>query len=238
MNSVPTIVGHRLCKSYGTGAARIEVLRELSVEIFPGELTLCTGPSGSGKSTLLAALSGLLIPDAGHASLLGRDLGALGERARDDFRLAHCGFVFQGFNLFPALTALEQVLLPLKFMGLASADARARATAALAAVGLAERGHLPPTALSGGEKQRTAIARALVKSPRLLFADEPTSALDGTNGRIVIDLLHRIARERGATVLCVTHDPRLQTHADRIIHLEDGRIVSDTRPAAPALSLP
>lgn len=229
MSAAPSISGLALRKSYGTGAARIEVLRELSVEIFPGELTLCTGPSGSGKSTLLAALSGLLTPDAGTATLLGQDLGALGERARDDFRLAHCGFVFQGFNLFPALTALEQVLLPLKFMGLAAAEARARAAAALAAVGLAERAHLRPTALSGGEKQRTAIARALVKDPQLLFADEPTSALDGTNGRIVIDLLHRIARERGATVLCVTHDPRLQAHADRIIHLEDGRIVSDTR---------
>jgi putative ABC transport system ATP-binding protein len=113
-----------------------------------------------------------------------------------------------------------------------SSDTRARATAALADVGLAERGHLRPTALSGGEKQRTAIARALVKSPQLLFADEPTSALDGTNGRIVIDLLHHIARERGATVLCVTHDPRLHAHADRIIHLEDGRIVSDLRRSA------
>jgi len=235
MPAAPTISGHALRKAYGTGAARIEVLRELSVEIFPGELTLCTGPSGSGKSTLLAALSGLLTPDAGTATLLGRDLGALGERARDDFRLNHCGFVFQGFNLFPALTALEQVLLPLKFMGIAAAAARTRAAAALAAVGLADRAHLMPTALSGGEKQRTALARALVKDPQLLFADEPTSALDSTNGRIVIDLLHRIARERGATVLCVTHDPRLHAHADRILRLEDGRIVSDTRPSVSAL---
>lgn len=230
MDSAPTIVGHRLAKSYGTGAARIEVLRELAVEIFPGELTLCTGPSGSGKSTLLAALSGLLTPDAGHASILGHDLGALNERSRDAFRLDHCGFIFQGFNLFPALTAFEQVLLPLTFMRVSSSDARSRATAALTDVGLAERGHLLPTALSGGEKQRTAIARALVKHPQLLFADEPTSALDGTNGRIVIDLLHHIARERGATVLCVTHDPRLHAHADRIIHLEDGRILRDSRP--------
>ena len=237
MSAAPTISGRALRKAYGAGAARIEVLRDLSVEIFPGELTLCTGPSGSGKSTLLAALSGLLRPDAGTATLLGRDLGALGERARDDFRLAHCGFVFQGFNLFPALTAFEQVLLPLKFMGVAAAAARTRAAAALDAVGLADRAHLMPTALSGGEKQRTAIARALVKDPQLLFADEPTSALDGANGRIVIDLLHHIARERGATVLCVTHDPRLQSHADRIIHLEDGRIVADTRPPLPALAV-
>lgn len=230
MSASPTIIGRRLGKSYGTGAGRIEVLRDLSVEIFPGELTLCTGPSGSGKSTLLAALSGLLTPDAGHASLLGRDLGVRDERTRDAFRLDHCGFIFQGFNLFPALTAFEQVLLPLTFMRVPVATARARALAALADVGLAERSHLRPTALSGGEKQRTAIARALVKNPQLLFADEPTSALDGTNGRIVIDLLHRIARERGATVLCVTHDPRLHAHADRILHLEDGRILRDSRP--------
>ena len=223
MSSAPTIIGRRLGKSYGLGASRIEVLRDLSVEIFPGELTLCTGPSGSGKSTLLAALSGLLAPDAGH------DLGALNERARDAFRLDHCGFIFQGFNLFPALTAFEQVLLPLTFMRVRAAEARTRALTALVAVGLAERSHLRPTALSGGEKQRTAIARALVKNPQLVFADEPTSALDGTNGRLVIDLLHHIARERGATVLCVTHDPRLHAHADRIIHLEDGHIVSDVR---------
>jgi putative ABC transport system ATP-binding protein len=229
MNSAATIIGQNLAKSYGTGASQIEVLRALSVEIFPGELTLCTGPSGSGKSTLLAALSGLLAPDSGHASLLGQNMGTLNERTRDAFRLDHCGFIFQGFNLFPALTAFEQVLLPLTFMRVRAAEARTRALAALADVGLAERSHLHPTALSGGEKQRTAIARALVKNPQLVFADEPTSALDGANGRIVIDLLHHIARARGATVLCVTHDPRLHAHADRILHLEDGHIISDVR---------
>jgi len=230
MSVAPTLSATALHKSYGAGAARIEVLRNLSVEIFPGELTLCTGPSGSGKSTLLAALSGLLTPDAGAVTLLGEDILNRTERDRDAFRLAHCGFIFQGFNLFPALTAFEQVLLPLKFMAVPVAAARERAHEALAAVGLAHRAHLRPTALSGGEKQRTAIARALAKQPQLLFADEPTSSLDGANGRIVIDLLHRIARERGATVLCVTHDPRLHAHADRIIHLEDGRILRDSRP--------
>jgi putative ABC transport system ATP-binding protein len=231
--ATPSLSATRLRKAYGTGAARIDVLRELSVDVFPGELTLCTGPSGSGKSTLLAALSGLLTPDAGGVTLLGEDFLRRDERERDAFRLAHCGFIFQGFNLFPALTAFEQVLLPLKFMAVPAAAARARAQEALAAVGLADRAHLRPTALSGGEKQRTAIARALAKQPQLLFADEPTSALDGTNGRIVVDLLHRIARERGATVLCVTHDPRLHEHADRIIHLEDGRILRDSRPPRP-----
>ncbi len=230
--AAPTLAAAALRKGYGTGATRIEVLRDLSVEVFPGELTLCTGPSGSGKSTLLAALSGLLTPDAGAITLLGEEIFHRPERARDAFRLAHCGFIFQGFNLFPALTAFEQVLLPLKYMAVRSAVARTRAHDALAAVGLAGRAHLRPDALSGGEKQRTAIARALAKQPQLLFADEPTSALDGANGRIVVDLLHRIARERGATVLCVTHDPRLHDHADRILHLEDGRILRDSRPAA------
>lgn len=224
-----TIESEGITKSYGPANNRIQVLKNLSLSVHPGELTLCVGPSGSGKSTLVSALSGLLSPDTGRVRLLGEDLWAMTDHERDEFRLRNCGFVFQGFNLFAALTALENVLLPLSFMGIPAAEARERANVALEEVGLAARGHLLPAALSGGEKQRTAIARALVKDPQLLFADEPTSALDGTNGRIVIDLLHRIARERGATVLCVTHDPRLQAHADRIIHLEDGRIVSDTR---------
>lgn len=232
MSAAPVISAHLISKAYGAGAARIDVLRDLSLGIYSGELTLCTGPSGSGKSTLLAALSGLLTPDTGTVALLGRGLGVLDERTRDAFRLAHCGFIFQGFNLFPALTAFEQVLLPLKFMGASASDARRRALDALDAVGLTARAHLRPGALSGGEKQRTAIARAIVKEPRLLFADEPTSSLDAHNGRIVIAILHRFARERGSAVFCVTHDPRLHDHADRILHLEDGRIIHDTRPSS------
>jgi len=219
-----------LVKSYGPTNNRIHVLRDLSVLIHAGELTLCVGPSGSGKSTLLAALSGLIRPDAGEVTLLGENLWTLSENRRDRFRLEHCGFVFQGFNLFPGLTALENVLLPLHFLGLAPAEARRRACDALAEVGLANQAHLTPAALSGGEKQRTAIARAITRNPRIIFADEPTSALDRHNGQIVIDILHRFARTHGTAVIGVTHDPRLLVHADRMIQLEDGCIQHDGPP--------
>lgn len=225
----PTIHAEKISKSYGAAAVKVDVLKCLSVEIGAGELTLFVGPSGSGKSTLIAALSGLLRPDAGRVTVLGQDLWTLSEGARDRFRLEHCGFIFQTFNLFSSLTALENVIVPLRFMGIAPAEARRRATAVLAEVGLAGRSHLQPAALSGGENQRTAIARAIVKEPQIIFADEPTSALDSHNGQTVIDILHHLARTRDATIIGVTHDPRLISHADRVIHLEDGLILDDTR---------
>lgn len=226
------LVADAVEKSFGSGRARTQVLRGLSIEIEAGELSLVSGPSGCGKSTLLAILSGLLRPDGGRALALGRDLGRLQSHELERFRLLHTGFVFQGFNLFPALNALEQVALPLGYLGFSTSEARARATSALDEVGLAHRLRLRPRELSGGEKQRVAIARALAKEPKLLFADEPTSALDAANGQIVIDTLHRIARTHGATVLCVSHDPRLVAHADRVLTMEDGKILTDTRPAA------
>ncbi|NCT68380.1 MAG: ABC transporter ATP-binding protein [Rhodanobacteraceae bacterium] len=229
------LIADSLSKSFVTGTVRTDVLRNLSVEIAAAELTLVSGPSGCGKSTLLAILSGLLRPDAGRVIALGQDLGRLKPVELDRFRLLHTGFVFQGFNLFPALDAVEQVALPLGYLGLSDAAARERARDALAEVGLASRMHLKPAALSGGEKQRVAIARALAKEPQLLFADEPTSALDAANGQIVIDTLHRIARAHRATVLCVSHDPRLIAHADRVLAMEDGRILSDRRPALVAV---
>ena len=227
------LVADALSKSFVTGAVRTDVLRSLSIEVAAGELTLVSGPSGCGKSTLLAILSGLLRPDEGRAFALGQDLARLRPVELERFRLQHTGFVFQGFNLFPALNALEQVMLPLGYLGFDDARARRRASDALEEVGLASRMQLKPAELSGGEKQRVAIARALAKEPQLLFADEPTSALDAANGQIVIDTLHRIARTHGATVLCVSHDPRLTAHADRVLAMEDGKILSDHRPAAP-----
>jgi putative ABC transport system ATP-binding protein len=224
------LVADSLSKAFVTGAVRTDVLRGLSVEIAKGELTLVSGPSGCGKSTLLAILSGLLRPDAGRAFALGEDLALLKPQELERFRLRHTGFVFQGFNLFPALNALEQVALPLGYLGLSNARAFERARAALDEVGLASRMQLRPAELSGGEKQRVAIARALAKEPQLLFADEPTSALDAANGQIVIDILRDIARTHGATVLCVSHDQRLIAHADRVLAMEDGRILSDYRP--------
>jgi len=229
MTRSPSITAHRIARGFGAGKTRIDVIRDISLTIYPGELTLIVGPSGSGKSTLLALLSGLLRPDAGTVTALEQDIWALPDRAIDRFRLTHCGFIFQGFNLFPALTALEQVLLPMNYLATPRATAHKQALAALTEVGLNERILLRPVELSGGEKQRVAIARAIVKAPKLLFADEPTSALDSKNGQIVIDILHRIARGHGATVLGVTHDPRLLKHADRVLYLEDGQILRDER---------
>jgi putative ABC transport system ATP-binding protein len=232
----PTLQSCGISKAFTTGKVRSQVVRDSSMSVWPGELTLVVGPSGSGKSTMLSMLSGLLRPDTGKVHALKTDLWTLTERELDRFRLLHCGFVFQGFNLFNALTALGNVILPLQHLGVRGREAERRAQRALDEVGLSSRSHLRPAELSGGEKQRVAIARALVKEPALVFADEPTSALDKTNGQIVVDLLRRIATGHGATVLGVTHDPRLLSHADRVIHLEDGVVVRDERTSSPAPS--
>ena len=219
-----------IIKRYKSGRSMIEVLKNVDIDAKHGDLTMIMGPSGSGKSTLIAALSGLLRPDEGSVAALDEsDLWKLSSGKIDKFRLEHCGFIFQGFNLFPSLSALQQVTTVLKYQGLSSDAAKARAKMALEEVGLGHRLNLRPAALSGGEKQRVAIARALAKDPKILFADEPTSALDGENGQIVIRLLRRAATEHGAAVICVTHDPRLEAWADRVIQIEDGVIISDQR---------
>jgi putative ABC transport system ATP-binding protein len=230
--ATPTAALHasHVSKSFASGRVQSTVLHDLTIDMRAGELTLISGPSGCGKSTLLAILSGLQRPDAGRVTALGQDLGLLDLRALENFRLQHTGFVFQGFNLFPALNALEQVELPLSYLGLSRPEAQRRAMQSLEEVGMGPRMRLRPSELSGGEKQRVAIARALAKEPELLFADEPTSALDAANGQIVIDILHRIARSHGTTVLCVSHDPRLVGHADRVLAMEDGRILTDSTP--------
>jgi putative ABC transport system ATP-binding protein len=231
-HSGASIVASGLVHAYGKGAARTPVLQQLSLRFRPRELTLIVGASGSGKSTLLAVLSGLTRPESGTVQLLDTPIWSLSKRELERFRFAHCAYVFQNFNLFPALTALEQVALPLDFAGIRPAMAAQRAADALAEVGLGERLLLRPAQLSGGEKQRVAIARALVGSPKLIFADEPTSALDTANSEIVIALLQRIAGTHGATVVTVTHDPRLTRHAGRIIRLLDGAVVEDSLPCA------
>ena len=229
----PSLEAVRLCKTFLTGVVQVQVLQGLSVALYPGELSLISGPSGCGKSTLLSLMSGLQSPDSGQAMALGQDLGRMDLRALEKFRLRYTGFVFQGFNLFPALTALEQVQLPLGYMGLDGRETLRRAKVALDEVGLSHRSHMRPAQLSGGEKQRVAIARAMAKEPQLLFADEPTSALDAESGQRVIDILHRAARNHGTTVLCVSHDPRLVHHADRVLGMEDGAIRSDWRQTSP-----
>ena len=234
--AAPAIDARAIAKSYTVGHVRTQILFNVSVTVTPGELTLVAGPSGCGKSTLLAILSGLTQPDQGEVHTLGEPIWEMKANVRDAFRLAHTGFVFQGFNLFNALTAEEQVAYVLQCMKVKPAEAMQRARTALDAVGLGARMHLRPLELSGGEKQRVAIARALAKQPRLLFADEPTSALDSHNGHAVIALLRDIAHNQGAAVLCVTHDPRLLGFADRIIHMEDGRIIGDERPDSRSLA--
>ncbi|MET0274342.1 MAG: ABC transporter ATP-binding protein [Phenylobacterium sp.] len=234
MSSNQTAIrAHGVYKRFKTGRTHIEVLKRVDFDANHGEVTMVMGPSGSGKSTLVAALSGLLKPDEGKITALDQDIWGLRSGKLDRFRLDHCGFIFQGFNLFSALTALQQVAIILKYQGYSKSEAREKAANALMEVGLETRMNQRPSELSGGEKQRVAIARALAKDPRLLFADEPTSALDGENGQIVIKLLQRAAKQYGAAVVCVTHDPRLEAYADRVIHLEDGRILDDRR-AAPA----
>ncbi len=230
-----------IVKRFKTGKTFVEVLKGVDFDARHGDVTMVMGPSGSGKSTLVAALSGLLEPDEGKVTALGASsLWDLSSGRIDKFRLDHCGFIFQGFNLFPALTAKQQVMTALKYQGASRSEAERRAETALAEVGLSNKMNQRPSELSGGEKQRVAIARALAKNPDLLFADEPTSALDGENGQIVIRLLRRAATEHGAAVICVTHDPRLEAYADRVIHIEDGKILDDVRrtpdPNPPSLS--
>jgi putative ABC transport system ATP-binding protein len=225
-----------LSKAYRIGKIRQVVLKNVDFTAYHGQVTMVMGPSGSGKSTLIAALSGLMRPDEGEVLALGESLWKKSDGRIDRFRLDHCGFIFQGFNLFPALDATEQVVQVLKYCGVGKRESWTRATAALKAVGLGQRLRQLPAELSGGEKQRVAIARALAKSPALIFADEPTSALDSANGKVVIELLHHAARERDAAIVVVTHDPRLEAHADRIIHMEDGKILNDRMVSQPPLS--
>jgi putative ABC transport system ATP-binding protein len=195
----------------------------VSLELSGGEFVMLMGPSGSGKSTLLAVLSGLLHPDSGQVWALGEDLWRQTEPARERFRRRYCGFIFQGYNLFPALTARQQLEVVLRWgEGVPAREARRRAGQMLAQLGLARKAGLRPAQLSGGEKQRLAIGRALIKEPLFCFADEPTSALDWAHGEQVIELLRTAAREHGTTVLVVAHDGRIVPFADRVLQLEDG----------------
>ena len=236
----PSLTGVDLLRSFGSGETKSFALQGVSVDLYPGRLNLLMGPSGSGKSTLLAVLSGLLRPDGGSVRAAGHDVWNMSEDEMERFRLRHCSYVFQGYNLFPALTAREQLEIVLRWgEGASAREARKRAEYVLGQLGLANKAHLRPAQLSGGEKQRVAIGRALVKNPSFVFADEPTSALDWENGQQVVELLTESARERGAMVLVVTHDPRLVRFADRVIEMADGRLTGDgDRPSAGHVPFP
>jgi putative ABC transport system ATP-binding protein len=227
----PALIARHLERSFGAGEAAARVLRDVSLELYPGQVLLLMGPSGSGKSTLLAVISGLLRPDRGEVIILGTDLWRIGERARERFRLRHFGFIFQGFNLFPSLTAREQLEMVLRWgEGASGREARRRVAAMLDQLGLGRRAHLRADQLSGGEKQRVAVGRALLKRPRFCFADEPTGSLDWGHGEQVIRLLHSAAHDHGAVLFLVGHDPRLEPYADRVLHLVDGRLSDEPAP--------
>lgn len=217
------LIANDLRMGYTSGKLRTEVLRGLALTVDAAQLTLIAGPSGCGKSTLLSILSGLQRPDTGSVLALGEDLWRGNRHALDHFRLRHTGFVFQGFNLFPALTAVEQVMLPLGYMGVDDHAARARARAALDEVGLTPRAHLLPAELSGGEKQRVAIARALVNRPPIILADEPTAPLDGERALAVIRILNEMARRFATAIIVVTHDEKIIPTFRRIYQIRDGR---------------
>lgn len=227
-DGVLTLEAKEIFKSFFAGELKIDVLKGIDLKIYSGVMTLISGPSGCGKSTLLSLLSGLQTPDRGDVTSLDNSINNLDRRKSEMFRLQYTGFIFQGFNLFPALTALEQVELPLGYLKISKRESYTRAMDALDEVGLAGKSFLRPAQLSGGEKQRVAIARALAKKPVLLFADEPTSALDADNGSRIAQLLRRAAHQHEMTVVCVSHDPRLLKHADRTLVMEDGLIRSDT----------
>ncbi len=208
--------------SLGRGPSRVHVLRGISLDVAMGEAVGLVGPSGSGKSTLLMVMAGLERPDSGRITVAGTDLGGLDEDALARFRGRNIGIVFQAFHLVPTMTALENVALPLELAD--APDAQARAAAELAAVGLGHRLHHYPAQLSGGEQQRVAVARALAPNPAILVADEPTGNLDETTGRGIVDLLFTLRRERGATLVLVTHDPGLARLCDRTVRLRAGQI--------------
>lgn len=222
----PILLARGVGKTYGSGTLAIRVLSDIDLYLFPGELALLIGPSGSGKTTLASILGGLMRPSDGTVELCGTAIHALPEREVAQVRRAHLGFVFQTFNLFPALTALDNVAEILAMKGWALEAARAQAAATLARVGLDHRLHHVPGQLSGGEKQRVAIARAIAGNPTLVIADEPTAALEKKTALSVAELLATQARTSKTSLLVVTHDRRLVPFANRVIEIEGGRLLT------------
>jgi len=213
-------------KAYGEGDIEVRAVDNVSLALRQGEVTLIMGPSGSGKTTLLFLLGGLLRPTAGHIWIDGNDLADLREREMPRVRLRNFGFVFQDFNLLANLTARENVQIPMDLAGVPRGESRERAARILSALGLRERLDFLPEKLSGGEKQRVSIARALANRPRVLLADEPTANLDSRMGKAVAGVFHRLARSARAAVLMVSHDSRIVDAADRVLLMEDGRLTT------------
>ena len=220
----------RVVKEFPVGDASIRVLHGIDAEIRSGELTYLVGESGSGKTTMISIIAGILFPTEGSVEVFGTDIYALSDTKLVEFRLRTIGFIFQQYNLIPTLTAAENAGVPLIAAGMARAHAVARGRAMLERLGIADQADKLPRQLSGGQQQRVAIARALVHEPRLVVCDEPTAALDARSGRRVMDLLREVALSPDRAVIIVTHDNRVFDLADRILDMEDGRIVNDRRP--------
>jgi putative ABC transport system ATP-binding protein len=232
--TTPVIEAVDVVKFLGSGPGRIEALKGITLSLVGGELTLLMGPSGSGKTTLLSILGCMLSPTTGTVRILGRSTaGALPEQLAE-LRREHVGFIFQSYHLFPTLTAVENVRLALDVCGNRSSLAADKARAALETVGLVTKTRAFPRELSSGEQQRVAIARAIVGKASAILADEPTAALDSANGQAIMSVLSGIAKDPSRAVLVVTHDPRILPYADRVVRIEDGRLVGEERCTIPS----
>ena len=229
------ISGNNLTKVYSPGTAAVLALDGVNLQVKKGEVVLLMGPSGSGKTTLLSIMGCIVRPSSGILRILGKEVTSLSENKLSRLRLDHLGFIFQGFNLFPTLTAGENVELALDLKRIRGKEARQKAAGLLKQVGLGDKYHRFPADLSGGQKQRVAIARALAGHPDIILADEPTAALDSHSGRTVIEILRSLAHEQGRAVVIVTHDSRILEFGDRIVHIEDGKVAEHPVPTVTKL---
>lgn len=226
----PAISVRGIVKDFGSGDTMVRALHGIDIDVFPGELTYLVGESGSGKTTLISIIAGILYPTEGRVRVFGSEIYDLSKNALVTFRLSNIGFIFQQYNLIPTLTAAENASVPLVAAGMKRAEAVDRARSTLDKLNIGQLAERLPRQMSGGQQQRVAIARALVHDPRLIVCDEPTAALDASSGRRVMDLLREVAIQPDRAVIIVTHDNRVFDLADRILDMEDGRIVNDRRP--------
>ncbi len=227
MSSTPVIAIQSLNHYFGQGQLRKQILFDINLAVAPGEIVIMTGPSGSGKTTLLTLIGSLRSAQEGSLQILGQEL--CGARQGDSIQVRRqIGYIFQAHNLLKSLTALQNVQMSLELHPMPEKEKKTRAAHMLASVGLDDRMSYYPDSLSGGQKQRVAIARALVSGPKLVLADEPTAALDSKSGRDVVTLMQKLAKEQGCTILMVTHDNRILDVADRLVHMEDGRLAQNT----------
>ncbi len=233
----PAIAVRQLAKTYAEGSTRTLALRGVDLDVQAGELLMLMGPSGSGKTTLLSIMGCILTASSGSVQIAGMEITQMREKQLPAIRLEHIGFVFQGFNLFPTLTASENVELMLDLKGVAARPAKKRAAELLDQVGLGDKHDSFPSDLSGGQKQRVAIARALAGDPGIILADEPTAALDSHTGKNVMEMMSELAHKRDRAVVIVTHDSRVLSFADRMVKIEDGAIAgADSAAPRPVLA--